>query len=207
MTKKKSKGTKEFEEQFEEPEPEPETHESPKAAQETRRQEFKGPFSSKMEELCNNILTAKKGRAAEMHAFMDDFQGFIGDVHKFIAAAKNGVKELGEETHDFLRSAKHSRIRGFNDFMGDTKGRIKELNQETRGFLKTSRRNRMKEFNGFMTECRDFIAGTEARVKALGQETKGTLKRFGTENKGRANDFRMAHNTWLKFGKELSKIH
>ena len=203
MTKKKSKGTKEFEKQYEEPE----TPKSHKAAQETGRQEFKGSFSSKMGELCNNILTAKKGRAAEMRAFMDDFQGFIGDVHEFIAATKNGVRELGEETHDFLRSAEHNRIRGFNDFMMDTKGRIKELNQETRGFLKTSKRNRIKEFNGFMAECRDFIAGTEARVKALGQETKGMLKHFGTENKGRANDFRMAHNTWLKFGKELSKIH
>jgi hypothetical protein len=195
-TKKKSKETKEFEKQYEEPE----TPKSPKAAQETGRHEFKGPFASKMGELCNNILTAKKGRAAEMHAFM-------GDVHEFIATTKNGVRELGEETHDFLRSAEHNRIRGFNDFMGDTKGRIKELNQETRGFLKTSRRNRMKEFNGFMTECRDFIAGTQAGVRALNQETKGMLKRFGTENKGRANDFRMAHNTWLKFGKELSKIH
>lgn len=200
MTKKKSKGTKEFEEQFEEPEPEPETRESPKAAQETGRQEFKGSFASKMGELCNNILTAKKGRAAEMHAFM-------GDVHEFMAATKNGVRELGEETHDFLRSAEHNRIRGFKDFMMDTKGRIKELNQETRGFLKTSRRNRIKEFNGFMTECRDFIAGTQAAVKALGQETHSMLKCFESENKGRANDFRMAHNTWLKFGKELSKIH
>ncbi|HLG31216.1 MAG TPA: hypothetical protein VI387_13485, partial [Candidatus Brocadiales bacterium] len=64
MTKKKSKGTKEFEKQYEEPE----TPKSHKAAQETGRQEFKGSFSSKMGELCNNILTAKKGRAAEMRA-------------------------------------------------------------------------------------------------------------------------------------------
>src|SRR3989338_2877957 len=194
MTKKKSKGTKEFEKQYEEPE----TPKSHKAAQETgrqefKRQEFKGPFAGKMEELCNNILTAKKGRAAGMHAFMDD-------VHEFMAATKNRVRELGEETHDFLRSAEHNRIRGFNDFMRDTKGRIKGLNQKTRGFLKTSRRDRMEEFNGFITECR-------GRVKALSQETKGMLKGFGTENKERANDFRMAHNTWLKFGKELSKIH
>ncbi|MDO8127786.1 MAG: hypothetical protein Q6359_11250 [Candidatus Brocadiales bacterium] len=195
-TKKKSKETKEFEEQFEEPE----TPKSPKAAQETRRQEFKGPFSSKTEELCNNLLTAKQGRTTELHAFM-------GDVHEFIAATKDRVRELGEETHDFLRSAEHNRIRGFKDFMGDTKGRIKELNQETRGFLKTSKRNRIKEFNGFMAECRGFIAGTQAAVKALGQETHNMLKCFESENKGRAHDFRAAHNIWLKFGRELSRVH
>src|SRR3989338_3061399 len=132
MTKKKPKETKEFEKQYEEPE----TPKSPKAAQETGRQEFKGPFSSKMGELCNNILTAKKGRAAEMRAFMDDFQGFIGDGPESIEATKNGVRELGEETHDFLRSAEHNRIRGFNDFMMDTKGRIKEIKKKKRGFLK-----------------------------------------------------------------------
>lgn len=204
-TKKKSKETKEFEEQFEEPETK--AYEPPKAAKGAGREEFKGSFSSKMEELCNSILTAKKGRAAEMHAFMDDFQGFMGDVHKFIAATKNGVKGLGEETHDFLRSAEHNRIKKFNGFMGDTKGRIKELNQETRGFLKTSRRDRMKEFNGFMTECRDFITDIQAGVKASGRETQGMLRRFKAETKGRAQDFRAAHNTWLKFGRELSRVH
>lgn len=194
MTKKRPKETKEFEG------PGTEAEESPKTAQETRRQEFKGPFAEKMEDLCNNILAAKRSRAAELHASM-------GNTHKFIAGTKNRIKELCEETHDFLRTAEHSRGRRFKDFMANTKGRIKELNQGTRDFLKTSERGRTKKFNGFMTECRDFIVGTQARVKTLSQETQSMLKRFETESKGRERDFRMAHNTWLKFGRELSRVH
>jgi hypothetical protein len=153
MTKKKSKETMEVEEK------KAEAYASSKAAQEPRRQEFKGPFAGKMEELGNNILTAKKGRVAGLRAFM-------GDVHEFIATTKNGVRELGEETHDFLRSAEH---------------------------------NRIKEFNGFMT-------GIQARVEELGRETKAMLKCFGAENKERAHEFRAAHNTWLKFSRELSRV-